>query len=60
VATWALPLSEVIGRAGAARVLPGHDHAGTERGLTPGGIKVRNVAQPVIGAGYRVFELADP
>jgi Icc-related predicted phosphoesterase len=53
-------LAEVIDRVGADLVLHGHAHAGTERGLTPGGIKVRNVAQPVIGAGYRVFELADP
>jgi hypothetical protein len=41
-------------------VLHGHAHAGTERGLTPGGITVRNVAQPVLGCGYRVFELPDP
>ena len=25
--------------------------------MTPGGIKVRNVAQPVLGAPFRVFEL---
>jgi hypothetical protein len=41
-------------------VLHGHAHSGTERGLTPGGIKVRNVAQPVIGCTYRLFELPAP
>jgi hypothetical protein len=25
--------------------------------MTPGGIRVRNVAQPVLGAPFRVFEL---
>ena len=25
--------------------------------MTPGGVKVRNVAQPVIGAPFRVYEL---
>jgi len=28
--------------------------------MTPGGIRVRNVAQPVIRAAYRVFELREP
>ena len=38
-------------------VLHGHAHRGSERGMTPGGIRVRNVAQPVLGAPFRVFEL---
>jgi Icc-related predicted phosphoesterase len=53
-------LAEAVDRVGADVVLHGHAHAGTERGLTPGGITVRNVAQPVLGCGYRVFELPDP
>jgi Icc-related predicted phosphoesterase len=50
-------LSEAVDRAGADLVLHGHAHRGSERGLTPGGVKVRNVAQPVLGAPFRVFEL---
>jgi hypothetical protein len=46
-----------VDRAGADLVLHGHAHRGSERGLTPGGVKVRNVAQPVLGAPFRVFEL---
>jgi Icc-related predicted phosphoesterase len=53
-------LGEAVDRAGADLVLHGHAHRGTERGLTPGGVKVRNVAQPVIGSAYRLFELPDP
>src|SRR5262249_5300570 len=49
-------LGESIGRAGADLVVHGHAHAGTERGVTAGGIRVRNVALPVIRQPYRVFE----
>jgi Icc-related predicted phosphoesterase len=50
-------LAEAADRAGADLVLHGHAHRGSERGMTPGGIRVRNVAQPVLGAPFRVFEL---
>ena len=50
-------LAEAIDRAGADLVLHGHAHRGRERGITPGGVRVRNVAQPVIGAPFRVYEL---
>ena len=50
-------LAEAVDRAGADLVLHGHAHRGSERGMTPGGVKVRNVAQPVIGAPFRVFEI---
>lgn len=50
-------LGEAVDRAGADLVLHGHAHMGTERGVTPGGIRVRNVAQPVLRCGYRVFKL---
>lgn len=35
----------------------GHAHCGTERGLTPGGVPVRNVAHPVIKQAYSVYHL---
>ena len=50
-------LAEAVDRAGADLVVHGHAHRGSERGMTPGGVKVRNVAQPVIGAPFRVYEL---
>jgi Icc-related predicted phosphoesterase len=37
--------------------LHGHAHAGSERGTTPGGVRVRNVAQPVIRSAYTVYGL---
>ena len=49
-------LGEAVDRAGADLVVHGHAHAGTERGVTAGGIRVRNVALPVIRQPYRVFE----
>jgi Icc-related predicted phosphoesterase len=48
-------LAEAIDGARADLVVHGHAHAGSERGLTPGGIPVRNVAQPVIRSAYRVY-----
>ena len=48
-------LAEAIDRAGADLALHGHAHGGTEKGMTPGGVYVRNVAQPVIRAAYRVY-----
>jgi Icc-related predicted phosphoesterase len=48
-------LARAVDEAGADLVLHGHAHAGTEKGSTPGGIPVRNVAQPVIRSAYRVF-----
>ncbi|MPY92865.1 MAG: metallophosphoesterase [Acidimicrobiia bacterium] len=50
-------LAEAVDRAGAHLVFHGHAHAGTERGETPGGVPVRNVAQPVLGAAYGVYAL---
>jgi len=49
--------AEAIDRAGADLVVHGHAHHGTEHGTTPGGIPVRNVAQPLIGDCYRVYHL---
>ena len=50
-------LAEAIDEAGADLVLHGHAHRGSERGVTPGGVRVRNVAQPVIRSPFRVFEI---
>jgi Icc-related predicted phosphoesterase len=43
-----------------ALAVHGHAHAGTERGTTPGGVKVRNVAHPVIKQAYNVYQLTVP
>ncbi len=40
-----------------ALVVHGHAHAGTERGATPGGVTVRNVAHPVIRQAYSVYQI---
>jgi len=48
-------LAEAVDAARADLVVHGHAHAGSERGVTPGGIPVRNVAQPVIRSAYRVY-----
>ena len=53
-------LAEAIDLAGADLVVHGHAHAGSERGVTPAGIRVRNVALPLIRQPYRVFEFAGP
>ncbi|MDQ3752294.1 MAG: metallophosphoesterase [Actinomycetota bacterium] len=50
-------LGEAIDRAGADLVLHGHAHNGSARGLTSGGIPVRNVAQSVIGHPYMIYTL---
>lgn len=51
-------LAEAIDRHGADLALHGHAHAGSPEGRTAGGVPVRNVAMPVIGCAYRVFEVA--
>jgi Icc-related predicted phosphoesterase len=48
-------LAEAVDRAGADLVVHGHAHGGTERGVTPGGVPVRNVAQPVLKRAYAVY-----
>jgi len=52
-------LAEAADRAGAHLLLHGHAHRGTEQGVTPGGIQVRNVAQPVIRHAYHVYCFSD-
>jgi Icc-related predicted phosphoesterase len=48
-------LARAIDAHGADLVLHGHAHAGSEQGVTPGGVRVRNVAMPLIRQSYRVF-----
>ncbi|MEU4312973.1 metallophosphoesterase [Nocardia sp. NPDC024068] len=50
-------LGEPIDNHGVDLAVHGHAHIGTERGSTPGGIRVRNVAQPVIRTAFAVYEL---
>jgi Icc-related predicted phosphoesterase len=53
-------LAEAVDRVGADLIVHGHAHGGSERGTTAGGVPVRNVSQPVIGAAYRVYCLGGP
>jgi Icc-related predicted phosphoesterase len=48
-------LAEAVDAEGADLIIHGHAHAGTEKGVTPGGIRVRNVALPVLGHAYGVY-----
>ena len=50
-------LGEAIDSVPTALAVHGHAHYGTERGTTPGGVRVRNVAHPVIKQAYSVFHL---
>ncbi|MEH0970984.1 metallophosphoesterase [Micromonospora sp. CPCC 205546] len=52
-------LGQAIDSAPTALALHGHAHAGSERGTTPGGVRVRNVAHPVIKQAYSVFHLGE-
>jgi Icc-related predicted phosphoesterase len=52
-------LGQAIDSAPTALAVHGHAHAGTERGCTPGGVRVRNVAHPVIKQAYNVYHLAE-
>lgn len=53
-------LAEAIDGARADLAVHGHAHAGQECGVTPGGISVRNVALPVLGRAYAVYDLPGP
>lgn len=52
-------LAEAVDAAGADLVIHGHAHAGREKGATPGGIQVRNVAQPVLRRAYALYCFSD-
>ncbi|MDI6715333.1 MAG: metallophosphoesterase [Actinomycetota bacterium] len=46
-----------IDKYGANLVLHGHAHYGTEKGMTSGGVPVRNVAMSTMGRPYMVYTL---
>lgn len=50
-------LGQAIDSAPTALALHGHAHHGSERGRTPGGVPVRNVAHPVIKQAFNVYQL---
>ncbi|HVK60093.1 MAG TPA: metallophosphoesterase [Bdellovibrionales bacterium] len=50
-------LAEAIDGGGADIAFHGHAHHGVEKGLTPGGIPVRNVAFPVIRHAFNIYTL---
>ncbi|OAA25604.1 putative phosphoesterase, ICC [Frankia sp. EI5c] len=50
-------LAEAVDGGRADLALHGHAHAGTEKGRTAGGVPVRNVARPVIGRAFAVYEV---
>jgi Icc-related predicted phosphoesterase len=52
-------LAEAIDAGGATVAVHGHAHGGSPEGTTPGGVPVRNVAQPVIRRSYRVLALRE-
>ncbi|WP_263107319.1 metallophosphoesterase [Kitasatospora sp. DSM 101779] len=50
-------LAEAVDEGRADLAVHGHAHAGTEHGLTAGGVPVRNVAQPVVRHAFALYEL---
>ena len=50
-------LAEAVDRVGADLVLHGHAHAGSPRGETPKGVRVLNVAHPVIRKPFELVQL---
>lgn len=50
-------LAEAVDYGMADIVFHGHAHNGIEKGKTPGGTPVRNVAQPVIRNPYKIYHL---
>ncbi|MGM1061863.1 metallophosphoesterase family protein [Saccharothrix sp. Mg75] len=48
-------LGEAIDATGTDLAVHGHAHFGTEHGMTPGGVRVRNVAQPILRQAYTVY-----
>jgi Icc-related predicted phosphoesterase len=53
-------LGEAVDRHGADLIVHGHAHRGTEKGVTPGGVRVRNVAQPLIRRAYNLYCFGQP
>jgi Icc-related predicted phosphoesterase len=53
----AYQLGEAIDRGGADFAVHGHAHHGAEKGLTPGGVPVRNVSMPLLKRPYAIYTL---
>ena len=53
-------LAEAVDYGRADICFHGHAHGGVERGETPGGCPVRNVAQPVIRHAFNIYTLERP
>ncbi|MFD7445430.1 metallophosphoesterase [Streptomyces sp. NPDC059909] len=53
-------LAEAVDESGADLAVHGHAHMGVEHGMTAGGVRVRNVAQPVINRAFAVYHLQVP
>ncbi|MDP4502856.1 metallophosphoesterase [Nonomuraea sp. NBC_00507] len=52
-------LAEAVDTAGADLIVHGHAHKGSEKGMTPGGIRVRNVALPVLRRAYGIYSMGE-
>lgn len=50
-------LAEAVDYGKADIVFHGHAHCGVEKGETPGGTTVRNVAQPVIKHAFNIYTI---
>lgn len=50
-------LAQAIDEGGADLAVHGHAHSGCEQGMTNGGVRVRNVAQPLIRRAFALFHL---
>lgn len=50
-------LAEAIDTGGADLAVHGHAHRGARAGVTPCGIPVRNVAQPVLGRPFTILRV---
>jgi Icc-related predicted phosphoesterase len=51
-------LAQAIDEIGADLAIHGHAHSGSEQGMTNGGVRVRNVAQPLIRRAFVLFHLS--
>lgn len=52
-------LAQAIDEGGADLAVHGHAHSGSEHGMTSGGVRVRNVAQPLLGRAFALFLVKD-
>ncbi|HEX4787941.1 MAG TPA: metallophosphoesterase family protein [Actinospica sp.] len=50
-------LAQAIDEAGADLAVHGHAHYGTEHGMTNGGVRVRNVALPLLRQAFALYNL---